>query len=569
MEIYTNTLKNILYNKFVDGPMALQEFTNQNISEILVALNSKNIFNLTVKTIEHLANEKKYHYQIVLLEILNKKINNNQRIKYLLAEAFFKIKGFKEALFHLNQITTQNFNIEHYKLLANIYYQSQDFIKCLGALKIIEKEEGQDIHKTLMALECHRRLIHIDQSENELHKLHNYNINDLKFSLLKIQIELLKGNFEQSLSSLERILAKNSKDTEFLDLYALVLSKYRKYDKAIEILKKLRDLGTPTLTSIANIHLNKREYKLGFKYLSEASTNTFIENYFISKNFKKWSGDNHTKQYLFIYSGEGVGLGDKIFYFRYVIEIIRRFNNIKIIFCINSDREIHLFQYEEIKVINIKDISFNINLENQNYFSSLTKLAFILTKNDDNKNFSINFLPSSIIKFKMWNDYFLAFRSKKNIGINWKGNVKFKLDVYRSINLKLLEPILQNNLFNFFILNTDLLEKEKLILQKYDNVKIIDSELLLDEKENTFVDTIEIIKNLDLVISTDTALAHISSLLKLKTFLILEHSPFWYWDTDDKDNIYSNKEVKFFKQDAPGNWEFVINKINLELKKII
>lgn len=569
MQIYTNTLKKILSNKFVDGPIALQEFTNQNISEILVALNNKNIFDLTIKTIEHLAKEQKYHYQIVLLEILNKKIENSQRIKYLLAEAFFKIKGFKEALYYINQITTKDFGIDHYKLLTNIYYQSQDFIKCLRTLKIIIQAEGQDIHKTLMALECHRRLINIDMAEKELQKLQNYSIDDLKFSLLQIQIELLKGDFNQSLKSLEKILIKNSNNVEFLDLYSLVLTKFRKYNSALEILNKLRDFGVSTLSSIANVHLNKKEYKLGFEYLSEASTNKFIENYFISKNFKEWSGDNHKKQCLYIYSGEGMGLGDKIYYFRYLIEVLKRFNNIKIIFCINSDREIHLFQYEEIKVINIRDASLNINLENQNYFSSLTKLAFILTKKDDNKIFSINFLPSSIIKFKMWSDYFLAFRSKKNIGINWKGNIKFKLDVYRSINLRLLEPILQNNLFNFFILNTDLLEKEKLILQKYDNVKIIDSELLLDEKENTFMDTIEIIKNLDLVLTTDTALAHISSLLKLKTFLILEHSPFWYWDTDENDNIYSNKEVKFFKQDTPGNWEFVINKINLELKKII
>ena len=44
-----------------------------------------------------------------------------------------------------------------------------------------------------------------------------------------------------------------------------------------------------------------------------------------------------------------------------------------------------------------------------------------------------------------------------------------------------------------------------------------------DEKNNAYSDTLEIMRNLDLIISTDTSTAHISAALGLKTFLILEY----------------------------------------------
>ena len=54
------------------------------------------------------------------------------------------------------------------------------------------------------------------------------------------------------------------------------------------------------------------------------------------------------------------------------------------------------------------------------------------------------------------------------------------------------------------------------------------------------LETLEIMRNLDLIISADTAVAHIASSLSLKTFLMLEHSPFWYFEGDEKNNIYQN-----------------------------
>ena len=47
---------------------------------------------------------------------------------------------------------------------------------------------------------------------------------------------------------------------------------------------------------------------------------------------------------------------------------------------------------------------------------------------------------------------------------------------------------------------------------------------------------------------------------------MLEFSPFWYWDVNEKENLYKNLNAKFFNQPSPGNWDLVIKKVNEELK---
>jgi len=75
-------------------------------------------------------------------------------------------------------------------------------------------------------------------------------------------------------------------------------------------------------------------------------------------------------------------------------------------------------------------------------------------------------------------------------------------------------------------------------------------------------------RNLDLIISTDTALAHLASSLNLKTFLMLEYTPFWYWELEEKNNLYNNLNLRYFKQKEPGNWDLVIKNVMNEIKTL-
>lgn len=565
MEQYINTLSNILKKDFTQEPLMLKQFIINHNKEIINALTNKEIFDLTVKVVNILGKEKKYYLQIVYLELLNQKIENNN-ILFTLAEAFYKIKGYKESLNYLNKISFKDFKIEHQKLLANIYYQSQDFIKCIKTINKIRNLEGDDVHKILMLIHCHRRVKNIKEAENEFNKLSNYKIEKIKTLILKCQILIAKGDFKSALIIVEENYNQYSDDIEFLEVYSLILKKYRRYNDALKILQQAKALGhTGYYSQAYSIELSNRNYSIGFENLVQATKNNLINNYFKSKKIKEWEGENLNNKNLFLYSGEGIALGDKIYFFRFILHTLGFFEDANIYFCINSLREMHLFKHKKVHIIELNNAEKYIDESKSNYFSSLPLLTLINIKKGLSIDNHKNFISSNNAKNEFWKNYFKRYQTKINIGLNWKGDIKFKLDIYRSLSLDNLNSIFENN-FNFFVLNENITDDEQLFLKKYKNIFIIDKNLLLDEKNHSFIDTIAIMKNMDVILTTDTALAHLAFSLNLKTFLMLEFSPFWYWDVNEKENLYKNLNAKFFNQPSPGNWDFVIKKVNEELK---
>ena len=61
---------------------------------------------------------------------------------------------------------------------------------------------------------------------------------------------------------------------------------------------------------------------------------------------------------------------------------------------------------------------------------------------------------------------------------------------------------------------------------KDDNLnKMINCYEKIEDKQNSFVDTAAIIGNMQLVISCDTSIAHLSSAMNIKTLLVLNQVP--------------------------------------------
>ena len=72
-----------------------------------------------------------------------------------------------------------------------------------------------------------------------------------------------------------------------------------------------------------------------------------------------------------------------------------------------------------------------------------------------------------------------------------------------------------------------------------------------------------IIKNLDLIISVDTSLLHLSATLNKETWGILSLYPDWRWGKFNDINPY--KSLRFFKQENFNDWKSVENLIFKEL----
>ncbi|HMK49905.1 MAG TPA: glycosyltransferase family 9 protein, partial [Thermodesulfovibrionales bacterium] len=75
-----------------------------------------------------------------------------------------------------------------------------------------------------------------------------------------------------------------------------------------------------------------------------------------------------------------------------------------------------------------------------------------------------------------------------------------------------------------------------------------------------FADTASFIANLDLIISVDTATAHLAGAMGKPVWTLLPFSPDWRWMLDRADSPWY-PTMRLFRQPSPGNWEAVIEQV--------
>jgi hypothetical protein len=91
---------------------------------------------------------------------------------------------------------------------------------------------------------------------------------------------------------------------------------------------------------------------------------------------------------------------------------------------------------------------------------------------------------------------------------------------------------------------------------------------LIDNTEDIedFSDTAAIIMSLDLVISVDTAVAHLAGALGKPVWTLLPFAPDWRWMLNRDDSPWY-PTMRLFRQPSPGDWESVISRVHNELEK--
>jgi ADP-heptose:LPS heptosyltransferase len=76
-----------------------------------------------------------------------------------------------------------------------------------------------------------------------------------------------------------------------------------------------------------------------------------------------------------------------------------------------------------------------------------------------------------------------------------------------------------------------------------------------------FADTAALIAQLDLVISTDTSVAHLAGALGRPAWVLLPFAPDWRWLLEREDTPWY-PTLRLFRQSAPGDWPAVIQRVH-------
>lgn len=148
--------------------------------------------------------------------------------------------------------------------------------------------------------------------------------------------------------------------------------------------------------------------------------------------------------------------------------------------------------------------------------------------------------------------------SRSRIGLAWSGSVGNVIDSRRSIRLADLEKVLPPN-YQYFCLQRDVRVEDVPVLKQSCLIRRFDA-VQLD-----FPNTAALCEAMDLVISVDTSVAHLSGALGKPTWILLAHTPDWRWMRVRDDTPWYSS-VKLYRQGAPGDWDGVFESMIADLK---
>jgi ADP-heptose:LPS heptosyltransferase len=104
--------------------------------------------------------------------------------------------------------------------------------------------------------------------------------------------------------------------------------------------------------------------------------------------------------------------------------------------------------------------------------------------------------------------------------------------------------------------------------QQADGTCIIQFEEDFDESHGRFMDTAAVMKNLDLIITVDTSIAHLAGGLGIPTWVILPFPAEWRWLEERSDSPWY-PTMKLFRQKKYDNWQSVYEELEISLRKLV
>lgn len=152
------------------------------------------------------------------------------------------------------------------------------------------------------------------------------------------------------------------------------------------------------------------------------------------------------------------------------------------------------------------------------------------------------------------------------VGIVWQGNPVGKIDRGRSYPLAAAAPLAR-------IPGVTLISLQRIHgLEQLDSlpagmkVEVLGADV--DAGDDAFVDTAAIAEELDLIVSSDTAVAHLAGALGRPVWLALQTHADWRW-LQGRDDSPWYPATRLFRQPHSGDWVSVFDRMAEELKAVV
>jgi tetratricopeptide (TPR) repeat protein len=267
-----------------------------------------------------------------------------------------------------------------------------------------------------------------------------------------------------------------------------------------------------------------------------------------------WDGIKSLKGKKFLVYEEQ-GLGDIIQFYRYLPLLEEK--GAEVTFKVKT-RLHKLLKSSNNKVKLTSDFPKDNNIE---FESPLLSIPYLLKTDVKTIPANIPYLKANSIKVAEWKNKLSTKKFK--VGICWQGS-KNKVDRGRSFSISNFNDI--SKIPNLELINLYKGEEEKQILDI--DFKVTTFDKSLDEEENAFIDTSAIMMNCDLIITSDTVIAHLAGALGCPVWVVLKYVPDWRWMLDRQDSPWY-PTTKLYRQNNLDDWVPVFNQIKNDLENIL
>jgi hypothetical protein len=143
------------------------------------------------------------------------------------------------------------------------------------------------------------------------------------------------------------------------------------------------------------------------------------------------------------------------------------------------------------------------------------------------------------------------------VGVVWAGNPNHKNDRNRSIPFELFKQIFSLKIVSWISLQVD---------DRVNNLRTFSNEVIeFHEYMIDFAETAGLIENIDLIITVDTAVAHLAGAMGKETWLLLPIDPDWRWQTQEQDSPWY-PTIRIFRQLHIGDWQEVLERVKITLE---
>lgn len=173
----------------------------------------------------------------------------------------------------------------------------------------------------------------------------------------------------------------------------------------------------------------------------------------------------------------------------------------------------------------------------------------------------VPYLRCDPAKLAAWRDRIGAYPGIK-VGVVWAGSAKTKHDRQRSLSARTLLQHLPTDGITLFSLQKETRPGDASVLAEHGD-RIVD---LAPSLEN-FTDTAAAAMALDLVISIDSAVAHLAGGLARPTWVLLPHALDWRWLCDRADSPWY-PTLRLIRQPRVGDWQSVLSEAATALRDL-